>query len=443
VSKQLQIKVMNLPPVRFRHDDMVCKEDCHVRLPCGHNCTERCGDDCRCQCDKAIQAGVVLGEVTSELQEEIWQMSLDEVLGDSSTSGKKTREQTDSRPSTSAGTPDYTSAGSSPRKWREWDATKADKESEQLRRPRHSMARKAITDGAPVFKEIHRAVVVTEGSRERKITKNTTRVLDARTTETIRQKNDRPFTSPTKQSKSPTGGRKHKHQPTKGSPEKVKQVKRFTKPKSPVAIATGRLRQVATPEGSIDQKAVHPAKACTKALPTGERPSQTTSTSIGLSSSKESASDDNNLLLSNPAYVTKSRPAQIKTLSASYVPSSAENAGEGSRNLTVSEDFLTAIYKQSSATDNAALQLADSVQKPLDSMLLGSHTKDLMEIMQSRPITAQQVVSNQSKFNNDLLELLRPHFQGTQNPVIPSHQVNTANPVVNLIPREDELISFD
>ena len=66
-----------------------------------------------------------------------------------------------------SGTPVFSSAGSSPTKWRQWDARKADRVLEELHAARKSAEAGTANLKAPVFKDIHHAVTIQNGSRIR------------------------------------------------------------------------------------------------------------------------------------------------------------------------------------------------------------------------------------------------------------------------------------
>jgi hypothetical protein len=120
---------------------------------------------------------VISSGMAAELRDEAWQPSLDDVLGSSSTSGLQSRGCTDSRPSTPSDTPVFSSAGSSPTKWRQWDAKKADRALEELHAARKSANAGTANFTAPVFKDIHHAVTIQNGSRIRQVGGMTMKII--------------------------------------------------------------------------------------------------------------------------------------------------------------------------------------------------------------------------------------------------------------------------
>jgi hypothetical protein len=101
--------------------------------------------------------------VTGQSQVELWQPSLDDVLGDSPTKSRNDSQNTASGIPNTPGTPS-SSAESSPRKWREWDAGKADKTLREIQ-----AASGLPTAGAaktfPVLVDTHREVTIRNGTR--------------------------------------------------------------------------------------------------------------------------------------------------------------------------------------------------------------------------------------------------------------------------------------
>jgi hypothetical protein len=102
--------------------------------------------------------------VTGQSQVELWQPSLDDVLGDSLTKSRHDSQKTASGTSNTSGTASSSSVESSPRKWREWDASRADKNLREIQ-----AASEVPTAGSskrfPVLVDIHREVTVRDGAR--------------------------------------------------------------------------------------------------------------------------------------------------------------------------------------------------------------------------------------------------------------------------------------
>jgi hypothetical protein len=102
----------------------------------------------------------------TEVIDEVWQPSLDDVLGDRGQSSKNGGDSYNAAsgqsntPTTSASA----STQSSPRKWREWDAGKADealREFQPLKNNSNANAKAKF----PLLKETHRPVTIESGSR--------------------------------------------------------------------------------------------------------------------------------------------------------------------------------------------------------------------------------------------------------------------------------------
>jgi hypothetical protein len=158
--KQPRSEAHLLTTLRFSHEDILCKEPCRIVLPCSHSCIEKCGDFCRCACD----IGPPLEDVTCQLRDELWQQSLDDVLGDSPTKSWHASQKTAPDQSNTPGTSTSSSAESSPRKWREWDAGKADKTLREIQTA-SSLPTSSTTTNSLLFVETHREVAIRNGAR--------------------------------------------------------------------------------------------------------------------------------------------------------------------------------------------------------------------------------------------------------------------------------------
>lgn len=145
----------------FAHSDVICKEPCPVRRPCGHFCIKRCGDDCECPCSIAPRR-----EISSQSVNQPGELHLDKSLNKSSKgSGVGLRGVRSKVPLQAPSKPSSRSLGSSPQKWREWDATRYDKALDDYRRSYQGAHQKGPTPGAITYKETHRRVAIKEGSR--------------------------------------------------------------------------------------------------------------------------------------------------------------------------------------------------------------------------------------------------------------------------------------
>jgi hypothetical protein len=158
--KQPQSEAHLLTTLRFSHEDILCKGPCRIVLPCGHSCIEECGDLCRCACD----IGPPLEVVTCQLKDELWQQSLDDVLSDSPTKSWHASQKTAPDQSNAPGTSASSSAESSPRKWREWDAGKADKTLREIQTA-SGLPTAGATINSLLFVETHREVAIRNGAR--------------------------------------------------------------------------------------------------------------------------------------------------------------------------------------------------------------------------------------------------------------------------------------
>jgi hypothetical protein len=102
--------------------------------------------------------------VTGQFQDELWQPSLDDVLGDSPTKGGHASQKTASGPSNTPGTSTSNSAESSPRKWREWDAGKADKTLREIQAASELPAA-GPAKSFPLLVDTYREVTIRNGAR--------------------------------------------------------------------------------------------------------------------------------------------------------------------------------------------------------------------------------------------------------------------------------------
>lgn len=102
--------------------------------------------------------------MTGQFQDELWQPSLDDVLGDLPTKGWHDSRKTASCPSNTPGTSTSNSAESSPLKWREWDAGKADKTLREIQAASELPAAGAAKN-FPLLVDTHREVTIKNGAR--------------------------------------------------------------------------------------------------------------------------------------------------------------------------------------------------------------------------------------------------------------------------------------
>jgi hypothetical protein len=152
---------------RFLHEDILCKQPCRILMSCEHRCSERCGDLCRCACNIIAPLEIVTGR----FKDELWQPSLDDVLDDSPTKGWHVSQKKASHLTETPGTSVSNSTESSPRKWREWDAGKADK---TLREIQAASELSAASNARPfpLIAETHREVTIKNGARVKVATAN-------------------------------------------------------------------------------------------------------------------------------------------------------------------------------------------------------------------------------------------------------------------------------
>lgn len=158
--EQPQSEAHLLTTLRFSHEDILCKELCCIVLPCGHSCIDKCGDLCRCACDIVPPLEVV----TCQLKDELWQQSLDDVLGNSPTKSWNASQKTVPDQSNTSGTSTSSSAESSLRKWREWDAGKADKTLREIQTA-SDLPTTSATKNSLLFVETYREVAIRNGAR--------------------------------------------------------------------------------------------------------------------------------------------------------------------------------------------------------------------------------------------------------------------------------------
>jgi hypothetical protein len=102
--------------------------------------------------------------VTCQLKDELWQQSLNDVLGDSPTKSWHASHKTAPDQSNTPGTSTSNSAESSPRKWREWDAGKADKTLREIQTA-SGLPTASATTNSLLFVETHREVAIRNGAR--------------------------------------------------------------------------------------------------------------------------------------------------------------------------------------------------------------------------------------------------------------------------------------
>jgi len=102
--------------------------------------------------------------VTGQSQVELWQPSLDDILGDSPIRSRHDSQKTASGISNTSGTASSSSVESSPRKWREWDASKADKTLREIQAAADLPTARSAKR-FPVLVDIHREVAVRDGAR--------------------------------------------------------------------------------------------------------------------------------------------------------------------------------------------------------------------------------------------------------------------------------------
>lgn len=109
--------------------------------------------------------------MTGQVQDELWQPSLDDVLGGSPTKSGHASQKTASGLSNTPGTSASSSAESSPRKWREWDAGKADKTLWEIQAA--SELPTASAKNFPVLLDTHREVTIRNGARVKAVKAST------------------------------------------------------------------------------------------------------------------------------------------------------------------------------------------------------------------------------------------------------------------------------
>jgi hypothetical protein len=106
--------------------------------------------------------------VAGSIRDELWQPSLDDVLGDLPTKSGQTSDMAASGHSNTPGTSTPASTESSPRKWREWDAEKADEALREIQATSIDL-HVNIKAQLPLLKDTHRQVAVENGTRVRLI----------------------------------------------------------------------------------------------------------------------------------------------------------------------------------------------------------------------------------------------------------------------------------
>lgn len=153
---------------RFDHDVVICKEPCRRELPCGHGCSESCGDSCCCPCEKLLPERH-FGIETSQIHYSngLLQRSLG---GSSANKTYVPRQVTYQLPSHSAS--DHSSKAQD---WNNFDAVTSD---ELIEKSRTSSSDSASSPRKiPIFKETHRPVLVTDAGRIPNVKATTQRVV--------------------------------------------------------------------------------------------------------------------------------------------------------------------------------------------------------------------------------------------------------------------------